>query len=203
VARRVIGYFARHCAAKGFHVLVDAFIRLRERPGMEHVHLRSAGWLGESDRAFFDEQMAKLRAVGLDGEYEYAGAVDRRGKIEFFRGLDVFSVPAVYREPKGLYVLEALASGVPVVEPRHGAFPELIAATGGGELCAADDPASLADALESLLADRERRIALGEAGRAAVHRAFTTDAMAGATLEVYQRLLKSQLCRPESSIGKS
>ena len=191
VARPVIGYFARHCAAKGFHVLIDAFILLRGRPGMEHVRLRSAGWLSESDRGFFDEQMAKLRAAGLRDEYEYAGVVDRRGKIEFFRGLDVFSVPAVYQESKGLYVLEALASGVAVVEPRHGAFPELIAATGGGELCAADDPASLADALESLLADRERRIALGQAGRAAVHRAFTTDAMARATLEVYQRLLQA------------
>ena len=184
-----IGYFARHAPAKGFHVLIDAFIRLCGRPGMENARLRSAGWLGESDRPFFDEQIAKLRAAGLDGRYEYAGAVDRRGKIDFFRDLDVFSVPAVYREPKGLYVLEALASGVPVVQPHHGAFPELIAATGGGELCAPDDPVSLAEALESLLSDSQRRIALGQTGHGAVRRQFTTDAMARATLEVYQRLL--------------
>jgi glycosyltransferase involved in cell wall biosynthesis len=184
-----IGYFARHCHAKGFHLLVDAFIRLRARPGMENIRLASAGWLGDSDRPFFDEQIAKLRGAGLESEYHYAGAVDRRGKIDFLRGLDLFSVPAVYQEPKGLYVLEALASGVPVVLPTHGAFPELIAATGGGELCPPDDPEALADALEKLVVDPVRRAALGEAGRDAVRRGFTTDSMARATLEVYQQLI--------------
>jgi glycosyltransferase involved in cell wall biosynthesis len=189
-----VGYLARHSPAKGFHVLVEAFIRLRSRPGMENVRLRSAGWLGESDRRYFDEQMAKLYAADMSGDYEYAGVVDRRGKIEFLRGLDVLSVPTTMREPKGLYVLEALASGVPVVEPNHGAFPELLAATGGGELCAPGDAASLADALESLLGDADRRRALGEAGREAVRRSFTTEVMARATLEVYQRLCSRAGC---------
>ena len=60
--------------------------------------------------------------------------------MRFLQGLDVLSVPTTYREPKGLYVLEALANGVPVVQPRHGSFPELIEATGGGLLVNPDDP---------------------------------------------------------------
>jgi glycosyltransferase involved in cell wall biosynthesis len=186
---RTVGYLARHAPAKGFHLLIEAFIRLRSMPGMQDVRLRSAGWLGESDRPYFNEQMAKLYAEGLTDDYKYAGVVDRRGKIEFLRQLDVLSVPATIHEPKGLYVLEALASGVPVVQPNHGAFPELLAATSGGELIAPNDPAALADALAAMLRDPIRRQSLGEEGRAAVRQSFTTQAMAHATLEVYQSLI--------------
>ena len=74
-------------------------------------------------------------------------------KVRFLHGIDVLSVPTTYREPKGLYVLEALANGVPVVQPRHGSFPELIEATGGGLLVNPDDPHDLARALRQLFDD--------------------------------------------------
>ncbi len=101
----------------------------------------------------------------------------------------MLSVPTTYREPKGLYVLEALANGVPVVQPRHGSFPELIEATGGGLLVNPDDPADLARALRRLMEDRTLAEELGRKGREVVHERFTADQMARDTLDVYARYL--------------
>ena len=86
--------------------------------------------------------------------------------------LHLLSVPTVYRDPKGLYVLESLAAGVPVVQPNHGAFPELLAATGGGRLVPPQHPEALAAALHELLLDHPTRRQMAAAGRTAVHERF-------------------------------
>lgn len=183
-----IGFLARHCPAKGLHVLVDAYLKLRARRPGEVVRLHTAGWLGEGDRAYFDEQAGRLRAAGFEQDCHFAGVIDRRRKVEFLSSIDVFSAPTVYREPKGLFVLEALASGVPVVQPEHGAFPELLAATGGGRLVPPNDSEALADALDALLADREAAAALGQIGRRAVHERFHAGAVAAETLDIFRRV---------------
>ncbi len=82
-----------------------------------------------------------LEKAGVAGDFTYHGAVDRAGKLAFLQTLDVLSVPTPYDEPKGVFLLEALASGVPVVQPRRGAFPEIVEKTGGGLLVTPDDPA--------------------------------------------------------------
>jgi glycosyltransferase involved in cell wall biosynthesis len=114
--------------------------------------------------------------------------LDRAAKAEFLRGLSVFSVPATYGEAFGLYVIEALAAGVPVVQPRHGAFPEVVTATGGGVLCEPNDPDALATALRALLLDPARARQLGTAGRTAVQKAFSIETMAQETEELLQRV---------------
>jgi glycosyltransferase involved in cell wall biosynthesis len=183
-----VGYLARVCPEKGLHVLVDAFrILASERPG--RVRLRVAGYLGERDKPFLQELESRIRAWGLGDVYDYAGEVDRDGKIRFLRSLDVLSVPTVYREPKGLFVLEALANGVPVVQPRHGAFPELIDATGGGLLVEPGSPEDLARGIAGLLDDPARRAELGRRGREAVHARFGDAAEAANALEIYGRVL--------------
>jgi glycosyltransferase involved in cell wall biosynthesis len=196
-----VGYLARLAPEKGLHVLVDAFLALRRLPGMERAELHVAGWLGEHRRKYAEEQFDKLRAAGLGDALHYAGSVDRHGKVEFLRQLDVLSVPTVYREPKGLFVLEALAMGVPVVQPNHGAFPELIEWTGGGRLVRPEDPAHLALVLHELLTDHAARRELGRCGRESVLARFNADAMAQQALELYAKhvpeLLPSAVQMPE------
>jgi glycosyltransferase involved in cell wall biosynthesis len=154
---------------------------------MVDVQLRVAGWMGERNREYAEAEFTKLKAVGLEDAFDYAGAVNRHEKIDFLESLDVFSVPTTYAEPKGLYVLESLAAGVPVVQPDHGAFPELLAATGGGWLTTPGDPAALAETLCEALADHERLSQLAAAGRAAVHERFNADVMGRNMLEVYRK----------------
>ena len=187
-----IGYLARICPEKGLHQLVEAFRLLAAQTPA--VRLRVAGYLGARDRAYLHELEARIADWGLAGSYEHVGEVDREEKIRFLQSLDILSVPTTYREPKGLFVLEALASGVPVVQPRHGAFPEMIEATGGGLLVEPDSPEDLARGIGSLLRNPALRRELGERGREAVHTRFNARAEAEATVQGYERLL-SDLAR--------
>jgi glycosyltransferase involved in cell wall biosynthesis len=182
-----IGYFARICPEKGFHVLADAFRLLRKRPGSEECRLHVSGWLGENNRPYFHQVVRSLHEAGLGESFHHADSPDHASKVGFLQALDVLSVPTVYREPKGLYVLEALANGVPVVQPRHGSFPELVEATGGGLLVNPEDPAHLAETLHGLLLDPDQARELGRKGKEAVHAHFHADRMARQTLDVYRQ----------------
>ena len=179
-----IGYFARICPEKGLHNLVEAFCRLRQAPGSPRTRLRVSGWLGANQRAFFADQTARLQSAGLLDDVTHVESPDHASKVRFMQQIDVLSVPTVYREPKGLYILEALANGVPVVQPGHGSFPELIEATGGGVLVPPDDPDALAAALAKLRDDHAEREKLGQRGKQAVFERFHARAMAEATLAV-------------------
>jgi glycosyltransferase involved in cell wall biosynthesis len=181
-----VGYFARICPEKGFHQLVDAFLALRKLPGTEGVRLRASGWLGENQRPFYAEQVARLDKAGLLGDFTHVESPTHDDKVRFFHEIDVLSVPTTYHEPKGLYVLEALAHGVPVVQPRHGSFPELVEMTGGGLLTTPGDADDLAAALHRLMHDRELCARLAQAGKAAVHERFHAARMAEETATIYQ-----------------
>lgn len=121
----VIGYLARMAPEKGLHRLIDAFVEIANKPGLEHVRLRMAGWMGAQHADFWKEQTAKLDNAGLSDRWEYVGIVDRKGKADFLASLDLFCVPTTYEEPKGLFLLEAIAAGTPYLQPNHGAFPEI------------------------------------------------------------------------------
>ena len=180
----VVGYFARICPEKGFHNLVHAFIHLRKTPGAPPAKLRAAGWMGDHQRPFFEAQVQKLADAGLAADFEHVDCPDHASKVRFLQSLDVLSVPTAYREPKGLYVLEAWANGVPVVQPRHGSFPELIEATGGGLLVEPGNTADLATALRRLLDDPALRDDLGRKGHDGVRERFTARRMAEETVAV-------------------
>ena len=182
-----IGYLARLAPEKGLHLLVDSFLQLRRRPDMETARLEIAGWLGDAHREYAEAEFAKLRAAGADEAFCYQGEVDRQGKVDFLRRQDVLCVPTTYRDPKGLFVLEAMAAGVPVVQPNHGAFPELIESTGGGCLTPPDNALALTEALHALLTDHQRRREYAASGLKAVHEGRNAETMAQATLEVLQK----------------
>lgn len=180
-----IGFFARMCREKGLDTLVDAYILLRQRNKVPNARLRIGGSCGPSDEPLVQELKNKLAGAGLLNDVEFAPNLDRAAKIGFLKSLDVFSVPARYGEAFGLYVIEALAAGVPVVQPRAAAFPEVLADTGGGLLVDPESPRALAEGLEKLLVNPASAGALGEAGRRAVNDRYTAEAAARATLQLY------------------
>lgn len=181
-----LGYLARMCPPKGLETLVEAYILLRKSESLKNLQLCVAGARTAADEPFVARLQARLRAEGISGEdTQFFPNISRPEKIEFLRGLSALSVPATYGESFGLYVIEALAAGVPVVQPRHAVFPELLARTGGGVLCEPDDPRSLADALQDLLCNPERARALGQEGRRNVFEKFGVEKMALSTLHVF------------------
>jgi glycosyltransferase involved in cell wall biosynthesis len=174
----VLGYFARMCREKGLDRLVGAFLRLKKRDGLANLKLRVGGSCGPTDQILVNQLRETLAMHHVLDDAEFCPNLSRAAKQDFLRSLTVFSVPARYAEPFGLYVIEALAAGVPVVQPDHGGFPELVAATGGGRLFPALDEEELVDALEAMLRTPEQARAMGQAGRVAVHQRFTADVMA-------------------------
>lgn len=182
-----VGYFARICPEKGLHILVDAMRLLWQSAGTPLCRLRVSGWLGQNDRPYFEELKQRVASDGFADRFEHVESPDHASKVKFLQSLDVLSVPTSYREPKGLYILEALANGVPVVQPRHGSFPELIEATGGGLLVNPDDPPDLARGLRQLLENQGHREELGRKGKEAVHRRFHAARMAEETVAVYRQ----------------
>ena len=187
-----IGYLARIAPEKGLHILCEAFARLRDRSEMSHVRLRVAGWLGEHQRKYLSETFGRLDAAGLRESYEYVGELTRDEKVRFLHESDLFSVPTTYREPKGLYLLEALAAGCPVVQPSHGAFPELIDHTGGGRLVPPNDPQALAESLAGLILNEPERLQLAAQGRQSVVRDYSLRSMARSHIDAYEDLVAIQ-----------
>ncbi|MEY2879077.1 MAG: hypothetical protein RLZZ15_1457, partial [Verrucomicrobiota bacterium] len=183
-----IGYLARMCREKGLDQLVDAFIVLARDLGDTTTRLKIAGAATAGDETLIVEMKSRLAAAGLTARVAWTPNLTREQKISFLRGLTLFSVPTAYGEAFGLYVIEAMACGVPVVQPDSAAFPELIAATGGGVCVSPRDPSALARAWRDLLADAPRRDALGRAGRLGVEKKFSAPTMSAEFLRATARL---------------
>jgi glycosyltransferase involved in cell wall biosynthesis len=183
-----IGYLARVAPEKGLHNLVDAYRILRQERGLPPSRLRAAGYMAADQQSYLEGLTRKLESWGLAGEFEYLGTVDRETKVRFLQSIDVLSVPSGYHEPKGLYLLEAMASGVPVVQPNHGAFPEMLSRTGGGILCQSERPEHVADGIYEVYSNPARAAALGASGAAGVRAAYTVQHMTDRLLEVYREL---------------
>lgn len=187
--RPTIGYLAALVPAKGLATLVDAFIALRRRGQVPGARLHVAGSQPPGTAAFVRALMTKLDRAGLLADCTFAADLTRDQKLSFLSQLSVLSVPATYGEAFGLYVLEALAAGVPVVQPDSGAFPELLALTQGGVLCRPHDPEALATGLEGILTGQELADAMAQRGRDAVFTRFGAKHMADAFARVLAQVV--------------
>jgi glycosyltransferase involved in cell wall biosynthesis len=183
-----VGYFARISPEKGLHALADAYIALRHRTPNARIRLDAAGYMAPAQRQYLDDIKRKLADSGLAEEFMYHGAVDRDGKLAFLQSLDVLSVPATYDEPKGVFLLEAMAEGVPVVQPRRGAFTEIVERTGGGVLVPPDDPHALAEGLYDLWKDRAMASTIGERGYRGVREHYSIERSADRLMEAYSEV---------------
>ena len=183
-----IGFFARMCPEKGLDFLVEAFLVLKMRNHLPGVRLLVGGSLGPSDQAFVDSVQMRLRRVSAMQDTRFFPNPDRAAKQEFYRSISLLCMPTKHPEAFGLYVPEALASGVPVVLPRQGSFPELIEASGAGVLCESKKPNALADTIESLLLHPQRYRGLREAALKTGREIFDIDRMARDMVQIYDGL---------------
>ena len=184
-----LGFFARMCADKGLNILVDAFIALRKRGNIPGLKLKIGGNLNSWNEDWVFLLELRLQIEGLSEDVSFHPNVSREEKIQFLRSLDVFSVPAVCNEPFGFYVIEALASGVPVVLPARAAFPELVEKSGGGVLYDPENKNALVETLEQLFADELKRRQLSTSGRQNSLDFFSAERAAQEVMEQISRVL--------------
>jgi len=188
--RFTIGFLARICREKGLHNIVEACIKLYDR-GVDGA-LRVAGYLAPANRRYLDQNRRTMAQAGHSNRFEYVGELSRQDKMRFLRSISVLSVPTEYHEAKGFYILEAMAAGVPVVQPDHGSFPELIDMTGGGLLFEPGRTDRLADALARLSGNDSLRCALGRSGQEGVKRHFDAQTMAEQTWRLYEQIVRER-----------
>ena len=185
----VLGYLARLAPEKGLHHLVSAFIELKKSDAVANLQLRVAGWLSSQNQDYADEQFERIREAGFESDFQYLGSVDLTEKLAFLNSIDVLSVPTDYLEPKGLYVLEAMAAGVPVVQPAHGCFPDLIQQSRGGLLHKPGDPVDLAAKLAVVFNDTAKQTELADHGRNFVFHSRNSLTMAMQTAELLDKFV--------------
>jgi glycosyltransferase involved in cell wall biosynthesis len=186
-ATPTIGFLARMIQGKGLTTLVDAFIALARRETVPGVRLRLAGSTMSTDESYHRGLKEKLEKEKLTDRVTWEPNLTFDEKARFLHEITLLSVPATYGEAFGLYIAEAQASGTAVVQPRHGAFPEIIAITQGGVLCEPDDPEALSQALEDLLLNHTKRQQMSEAGKFHARAHFSASRMA----ERFEQVLTS------------
>ena len=187
-----VGFLGRVAPEKGLHVLAEAYSLMRKSGHLPEGRLEVAGYMAADCKPYLEEIQNHLKGAGLDHEFRYHGVIDRAEKIAFLRSLDVMSLPATYDEPKGVSLLESMSCGVPVVQPRRGAFTEIVEITGGGLLVEPDDPQSLADGILRLSRDRALAGELSTAGFKGVRKHYTAAHMADKVLAAYNELIRTQ-----------
>ena len=192
-AQPAVGYLARFIPGKGLGLVVEAFILLKKRGRFPNVKLRCAGAMTADDERYVATLRRMLMDAGLTGDVEFLPNVSREDKAAFLRSVTLLSVPASYGEAFGLYLIEAWAAGVPVVQPRCAAFPELVEATGGGILCEPGSAEALADGWEALLTEPANAREMGIRGRQAVERGFSMPRMAERFVTLTTEFLKTEL----------
>ncbi|MEP6913244.1 MAG: glycosyltransferase family 4 protein [bacterium] len=194
-----VGFFARIAPEKGLHVLAEAYRVIRKDGRITNSRLEVAGYLAPEHKAYLSNIERQMKQAGLAEEFHYRGVLDRQQKIAFLRKLDVLSVPATYDEPKGMFLLEAMACGVPLVQPGRGAFTEIIEKTGAGLLVEPDDSEKLAEGILRLFNDPAIAETFGQNGFQKVREHYSVARMADRALEVYEGLV-SQIELLESRV---
>jgi glycosyltransferase involved in cell wall biosynthesis len=192
-----VGFFARVAPEKGLHVLAEAYRLLRKQGALNNARLIAAGYLAPEHRKYLDGIIHEMNNSGFGDEFTYRGVVDRQHKISFLQELDVLSVPATYNEPKGIFLLEAMACGVPLVQPRRGGFTEVVERTGGGLLVEPDNLDSLAKGILQLHDNPKLAQEFGENGFLKVREFYSVSRMADSALEAYE-----SVCNLVSTIAR-
>jgi len=187
-AAPTIGFMERLCHAKGFDILVDAFTILKSERRFADVRLKATGGSTPEDKEFIADGRRRLEQAGVAEHVEIVEDFDRPSRIGFLSELSVLAVPSRHKEAFGLYAIEAMAAGVPVVLPDHGVASELVGMTGGGLTHTPHDSRSLAEAIATVLSDEQRARMMGESGRDAALGHFSVERAAERFIEACESI---------------
>jgi glycosyltransferase involved in cell wall biosynthesis len=196
--KRNIGYVSRMCHANGLDILIDAFILLKQKDGFDDVGLVLTGGSTGDDRKYLADIKHRLKEHGLHHQVEFHEDFEEQGLKEYFKKVSMVSVPVRNGEAFGIYLLECMAAGVPVVQPALGAFPEIVGLAGGGTIYQENTPEALAESLERLLSDPKELDRLSRNGNQGVKEHFRIDLQAERMIDIYEKAIGKKVPEPAS-----
>lgn len=182
----VIGYLCRLSESLGLGILIDAFLSLKRNPEFHNMRLHITGGHTAEDKPFIRQQLQNIKQQGCEDSVQIFEAFDRQDRIEFLESLTLLSVPVPAGEAFGTYQVEALAAGVPIVQPNVGGFPEFVAATNGGIIYEPNNSQTLAENIASLLHQPDRLQQHAEQGHRAVQEQFSIQNMVKNMTSIYE-----------------
>jgi glycosyltransferase involved in cell wall biosynthesis len=153
-------------------------------PQFPNVRFSIAG--GVLEPAYFSELQALIQNLKLGDHFYFAGSVT--DLYEHLSAADIFVLPS-RSEGFSNAIVEAMAASLPVVATNVGGNAEAVENGVSGFVVPSDDPQALAEAIMKLLADPERAMAMGAAGKQRVAQKFTIEAMMKQTTATYTKLL--------------
>ncbi len=187
---RNVGYISRMCHKDGFDIVVDAFIDLKKKTGFEDVKLIATGGLTGDDKKFLKDQKQKIKDNNLEDSFEIIEEFEGDARHNFFRKVSMVSVPVRIGEAFGMYLLESMASGIPVVQPALGAFPEIVEKSGGGVTYSPNTPKKLSETWADLLSNPEKLEKLSRDGYEGTKKHFNIHNHAAEIIGLYESLKK-------------
>jgi glycosyltransferase involved in cell wall biosynthesis len=185
----VIGYLSRMHLENCFEILIDAFIKLKNESQFTDAKLRLTGGKTGDDKRFINKQIKKLKQNNCYKDVEFIDDFSKEVLNEFFSGLTVLTVPVVKGEAFGLFQLEALASGIPLVQPAVGAFPEIIEATGGGVTYFPNDANALSQKWAEVFSNPVLLQQMSRNGLEAVQNKFHLSTLSQNIVKVYEEIV--------------
>lgn len=184
----VLGYLSPLSENLGLGQIIDAFIELKSRHEFRNLKFKAFGGLTKDDRKFLKGQQKKLEKLGFMEDVSLMTEYDPSKKVAFLQSLSLLSVPHIEGEALGVFLVEAMAIGVPVVQPDVGGYGELLREVGGGRLYDPQKPGELVEILSELLNDKVKLDHLGKEARNQITRTHSIEAMAKGILNSYSEL---------------
>jgi len=179
-----IGFLSRMCEEKGLDLLVEAFIKIKQN--YKNAKLKITGGNNTDDEPFINAIKHRMKEAAVLEDAEFQSSFERSERQKFLSSLSVLSVPERHGEAWGLYTLEAMAAGIPVVQAANGVANELLEKTKGGVLFQQNDADALVVKLSELLSEPEKARAMGAKGRENVIRHFDVNRTAKILAETLQ-----------------
>jgi glycosyltransferase involved in cell wall biosynthesis len=186
--QREIGFISRMNRENGLDILIDAFILLKKDQKYNDVQLHITGGSTGEDANFIKEQKKKLEELGIRPFAHFWEGFEMNHRKHFLNRMQFISVPVRNGEAFGMYLSEAMASGIPVVQPALGAFPEIVNRGGGGVIYQPNTPETLAKTLKDLLDNPSKTERLSNEARASVETYFDINKQAEKLVKVYEEL---------------
>ncbi len=188
-----IGFLSRLCEENGLDILVDAFILLKKMPGNEESKLLLTGGSTGDDTHFIAEQKRKIHHAELTDQVVFIHDFSAEKRNAFLDQVTLMTVPVKHGEAFGIYLTEAMAAGIPIVQPALGAFPEIVRDSGGGVIYEPNTPLALAKTMHALLVDQKMLKSLSTQARESIEKTFNIHALSKEMASIYELAVKNAL----------
>lgn len=184
-----IGYMSRMCHENGFDILIDAFILLKQQEIHKELKLYANGGSTSDDKTYLKQIRQKLQSHNLSDQVIIYDEFNDNTKTDFYSKVQLLSVPVRNGEAFGIYLLEAMASGIPVIQPNLGAFPEIIELSEAGATYSPNTPEALASKLSETLLNKELQESMSKNAIKTTNTIFNDKTQGERLLKVYKGLV--------------